>query len=55
MNGGLFANENLEINDFAVAFLVAHVFLGETLPAAGVVGGLLVLADVAVASSARRR
>ena len=38
-----------------VAFLVAHVFLGETLPAAGVVGGLLVLAGVAVASSARRR
>ena len=38
-----------------VAFLVAHVFLGETLPAAGVVGGLLVLAGVAVAGAARRR
>lgn len=33
-----------------VAFLVAHVFLGETLPATGVAGGLLVLAGVAVAS-----
>ena len=38
-----------------VAFLVTHVFLGETLPAAGVVGGLLVLAGVAAAGAARRR
>lgn len=35
-----------------VAFLAAHVFLGETLPAAGAVGALLVLAGVAVAGKA---
>ncbi len=32
-----------------IAFLAAHVFLGETIPAAGVAGALLVLAGVAVA------
>lgn len=36
-----------------IAFLIAHVFLGETLPAAGVVGAVLVLAGVAVAGSAK--
>ena len=36
-----------------VAFLIAHVFLGETLPAAGVVGAVLVLAGVAVAKDGR--
>ncbi len=38
-----------------VAFLIAHVFLGETLPAAGVVGAVLVLAGVAVAGAAKRQ
>ena len=37
-----------------LAFLIAHVFLGETLPAAGVVGAVLVLAGVAVAGSVPR-
>ena len=32
-----------------IAFLIAHVFLGETLPAAGVIGAVLVLAGVAFA------
>ena len=36
-----------------IAFLIAHIFLGETLPAAGVVGAVLVLAGVAVAGSAK--
>ena len=39
----------------AVAFFIAHVFLGETLPAAGVVGAVLVLAGVAVAGLPNRR
>ena len=38
-----------------IAFLIAHVFLGETLPAAGVVGAILVLAGVAVAGSSKRQ
>ncbi len=38
-----------------IAFLIAHVFLGETLPAAGVVGAILVLAGVAVAGASRRQ
>ncbi len=38
-----------------IAFLIAHVVLGETLPAAGVVGAILVLAGVAVAGSSGRR
>jgi drug/metabolite transporter (DMT)-like permease len=37
-----------------IAFLIAHVFLGETLPAAGAAGAVLVLAGVAVAGTARR-
>jgi len=35
----------------AIAFFIAHVFLGETLPATGVVGAVLVLAGVAIAAS----
>ena len=38
-----------------LAFLIAHVFLGETLPAAGVVGAILVLTGVAVAGSSKRQ
>lgn len=38
-----------------IAFLIAHIFLGETLPAAGVVGAVLVLAGVAVAGASGRR
>ena len=38
-----------------IAFLIAHVFLGETLPAAGVAGAVLVLAGVAVAGASGRR
>ena len=36
-----------------IAFLIAHVFLGETLPATGVAGAGLVLAGVAVAGSSK--
>ena len=38
-----------------IAFLLAHFFLGETLPATGIVGAVLVLASVAVAGSSKRR
>ena len=38
-----------------IAFLIAHVFLGETLPAAGVAGAVLVLAGVAVAGASKRQ
>ena len=38
-----------------IAFLIAHVFLGETLPAAGVIGAVLVLAGVAVAGFSKPR